>query len=487
MSKHLSREYGTGLSRLLSYSDSFNKPACQSAGAQRFKTRMCGLAIEKAKTRVNGNVASFKTIEASKESFGGIASTLWGLGFQLENPEGITEKHVRAIIRHEWAYGISAGALSVLMTQLRKLSTWIKKPGMVKDLSLYLPEVDPSAFKRQKIATQSKSATGNGYELETIINGADAINQRFGAMVRLEITFGLRRSEALQIQPYLDDKNLYLDIRPGVAKNGLARTIPIETEIQRQALDHAKTVVKIREHLGWVDKPKNDNQLLQRNENRYDYNMRKLGLTKKQSGITGHGLRAQYSEDMALLKGFVPATLGGTKGQLGQASLDLARLQVSENMGHSRISVTGAYYGTLKAKIASSLGQRLGSIQLSEAKLATIFINPPLTAQPSGGFAKLSTRKLESSDITAVIEDMSGGIGLEIVKLDLKFVALAAQFDHESLSVADSEHLKQLSTHLLLRFGVDLAGYSKFKVAQAAPLTKNTSEKLKSTPDTTGG
>lgn len=356
------------------------------------------------------------------------------------------------------------------MTQLRKLSAWIKKHGMVKDLSFYLPEVEPSAFKRQKIALKSKSATGNGFELDTLINKADANNQRFGAMVRLGIAFGLRRSEVLQIQPHLDDKNLYLDIRPGVAKNGLARTIPVETEIQRQALDYAKTVVKIREHLGWVDKPKDDKLILKRNKSRYNYQMGKIGLTKKESGVTGHGLRAQYSEDMALSKGFVPATLGGTKGQLDQESLDLVRLQISNSMGHSRTSVTGAYYGTLKTKIANSLGQRLGSIQLGEGKLATLFINPPLVAQPSGEFAKLSTRKLESSDIIAVIENMSGGIGLEIAKLDLKIVALDAHFEDESLSFADSEHLKKLSTHLLLRFGVDLGGYSKFQVAQAMKL-----------------
>jgi hypothetical protein len=61
-------------------------------------------------------------------------------------------------------------------------------------------------------------------------------------------------------------------------------------------------------------------------------------------------------------------------------------------------------------KIANSLVQRLGSIQLDEGKLATIFINPPLVAQLSGEFIKLSKRNIESSDISAVIENMSGGI-----------------------------------------------------------------------------
>lgn len=82
----------------------------------------------------------------------------------------------------------------------------------------------------------------------------------------------------------------------------------------------------------------------------------------------------------------------------------------------------------------------------------------------------MSARKLKSSDLTAVIENMSGGIGLEIAKLDLNNIVLNAQFEDESLSFADSEHLKKLSSHLLMRFGVDLAGYSKFKVAQAIEL-----------------
>lgn len=456
MSNHLSREHGLRLGRLPSYENKFNEDASKCEGAKRFRISMCDLAIQLAGKRVNGNIASYKTIEASKDALGGMATTLWGLGFQLATPEGISEKHVRAIICHKWAFGISVGALSVLMTQLGKLATWIKKPGMVKAQYMYLPEVEASVFKRKKVATHSKSVTGNGYDLETIINQADSLDLRFGIMVRMAIAFGLRRCELLQIKPHLDDKGLYFDVRKGIAKNGRHRAIPIELEVQRHTLDYAKSILPKMEHLGWTDKPKADGGLLERNEGRYNDYMQQLGLTKKQAGITGHGLRAQYSEDMAISKGFVPGTMGGTSGQLDKEILDLARLQVSENMGHSRISITGAYYGTLKPKIANSLGQRLGSIQLGGTKLATIFINPPLTAQPTGEFAKLSTRKLESSDITAVIEDMNGGIGLEIAKLDLKIVALDAQFDHESLSVADSEHLKQLSTHLLVRFGVDL-------------------------------
>lgn len=470
MSNSLSRAQGLALGRLPDYVDTYNEAVSKSEGAARFRISMCNLAIQKAEKRVNGEIASFKTIDASKDALGGMATTLWGLGYQLTTPEGFGEKHARALIRHKWAYGISPGALSVLMTQLGKLQTWIKKTGMLKTTTVYLREVDPTAFKRKKIAEHSKSVSGNGYELETVITNADYIDLRFGAMVRMEVAFGLRREEALKIIPHLDDKGSYFDIRKGVAKNGRERQIPIETELQRQTLDYVKSLIPKREHLGWMDKPKQPKgkssscssqsemrkQLLKRNEGRYNANMRKLGFTKKDTGVTGHGLRAEYSEDMALMKGFVPATLGGIKGQLDQETLDLARLQVAENMGHSRTSVTNSYYGSLKAKMLNSLGKQVGTIRLDENRVATVFVNPPLIAQPSGAYATLTTRKLANTDITAVIEDISDGIGLEVAQIDVKKMHMQSEYQSSGIALDDVECLKRLSSKLLLGFGIRL-------------------------------
>jgi integrase len=468
MSNLLSRAQGLALGRLPDYVDTYNEAVSKSEGAARFRISMCNLAIQKAEKRVNGEIASFKTIDASKDALGGMATTLWGLGYQLTTPEGFGEKHARALIRHKWAYGISPGGLSVLMTQLGKLQTWIKKTGMLKTTAVYLPEVDPTAFKRKKIAEHSKSVSGNGYELETVITNADYIDLRFGAMVRMEVAFGLRREEALKIIPHLDDKGSYFDIRKGVAKNGRERRIPIETHLQRQTLDYVKSLIPKREHLGWMDKPKQPKdksssshsemrkQLLKRNEGRYNANMRKLGFTKKDTGVTGHGLRAEYSEDMALMKGFVPATLGGIKGQLDQETLDLARLQVAENMGHSRTSVTNAYYGSLKAKMLNSLGKQVGTIRLHENRVATVFVNPPLIAQPSGAYATLTTRKLANTDITAVIEDISTGIGREVAQIDVKNMHMQSEYQSSVIASDDVECLKRLSSKLLLGLGIRL-------------------------------
>jgi integrase len=460
MSNSLSRLYGVQLGRLPDYEDMFDELASQSVGAKRFRMAMSELALKYAGKRVNGNVASFKTIQASKDSLCGLATTMWGLGYQLSMPEGFSEKHVRAIVRHKWASGISEGALSVLMTQLNKLAIWIKKPGMVKPASFYLPEVDPKSFKRKKVAVKSKSVTGNGYELETVINKADTIDQRFGVMVRMSIAFGLRRCELLQIKPHVDDRELYLNIRQGVAKNGRHRAIPVETVAQRNTLNYAKSLVRNTEHLGWMDKPRLNGSLLKRNENRYNDFMQQMGFTKKQLGITGHGLRAEYAETMAISKGFIPATLGGTKTnvleKLDQERFDLARMHVAENMGHSRVSITGAYYGNLTEKMPNSLGQRLGMIQLSEGRVATIFINPPVMVQPSGGYARMSDRKIKSTDIKALIEDTRSGIGVELCKLDVKTFATNIDYESENLKAFEKQTLMRLSVSLLYKFGVIL-------------------------------
>ena len=74
--------------------------------------------------------------------------------------------------------------------------------------------------------------------------------------------------------------------------------------------------------------------------------MAKIGITREDAGVTGHGLRAQYAENAALIAHMIPPTLGGTGGQMPKEKLVIKREQISELLGHSRISVTGAYYGS---------------------------------------------------------------------------------------------------------------------------------------------
>jgi hypothetical protein len=76
--------------------------------------------------------------------------------------------------------------------------------------------------------------------------------------------------------------------------------------------------------------------------------MKRLGMTLKESGVTRHGLRAQYSENDALRLGVVPPTLGGDGGEMPKEDLDVIRNVVAENLGHSRKTIIRSYYGSFK-------------------------------------------------------------------------------------------------------------------------------------------
>ena len=128
-----------------------------------------------------------------------------------------------------------------------------------------------------------------------------------------------------------------------MAKSGKDRDIPIEHPFQRVCLEHAKRLCKDRDDfLGWPDRT------YQQNVRRYNHLMERLGISGKDADCVGHGLRAEYAENIAMLHGLVPPVLGGKSSQLDQDSRLVIQNIVSRNMGHHRPEVTGAYYGEFR-------------------------------------------------------------------------------------------------------------------------------------------
>jgi len=75
--------------------------------------------------------------------------------------------------------------------------------------------------------------------------------------------------------------------------------------------------------------------------------LEKFGLTRKSLGITSHGLRHQYAiKGYRDKTGVPPPVQGGTKidNQLDKR----ARLEIAEELGHSRTQVTNAYLGSAR-------------------------------------------------------------------------------------------------------------------------------------------
>lgn len=417
MSNKLSRKKGLSLNRLPNYNQNFNLSNSESDHAKEFVRNTISDLEPHIKLRENGAIASKRSQQITVMVLETCLKNLWRLGFKIHNVQNIHNGHIAALIRNFWAFGATPKYLAGIMTQLRKLTIWIKKPGLIEPLESYLPEVDPSEFKVQASALKSVSWSENGIDIASIIVKADYEDERFGLMLRMSIAFGLRMAEVLQIKPWLDDHGTYFYIRPGVAKGGRPRFIPIEHDHQRQILNFVKDAIGKDEFLGWPAGNSSTKNLLSRNRARFLYYMDRIGITKKKAGVSGHGLRAEYAENTALSFGLIPATLGGNKNQMPKEDEEMIKLKVSERMGHSRAQITSAYYGTLRKKL-KGLGDCIGMLQVKE-KIASVYVNPPFIKNAAGCYPELTKQQFKKHDLTVTISvpDKNGILDVADTKL----------------------------------------------------------------------
>jgi site-specific recombinase XerC len=331
--------------------------------------------------RTNGKVASERTFRQNHEVMAAFCRRLHKLGFVIEMASQLRRTHIEAVVQDWWRDGLSQKTMQNQLSRVRIFCGWIGKPDMVargNGVAQFLPDVDPAAVKVKTIAEKTKSWTGNGLDAGRIIRAAMAEDFRHAAMLALALTFGLRKKEMLLIKPWRADKTTYLEITDNVGKNGKYRQIPIEDgefgQSQRAALEMAKKACRKTEYLGWPE------MSLKAAENRYYYLMKRLGLTKAELGVTGHGARAEYAELTLWLQGVVPPTLGGNERQLPRDQIEDAMLKVSSAMGHNDLHTAGAYYGSFsRPQSMNELGGRIGSTLILDAGMAVtcqIWANP---------------------------------------------------------------------------------------------------------------
>lgn len=303
------------------------------------------LVLKNGNVRVNGAVSSIRTQQMTLEVVMACCERLWALGYQLRDIRSLSLVHVEALIRDWVENGFAPKTIQNNISRLRRITEWSGNPGLIPDRILYCmyPHVPVEQLRFNPVAERSKSWSDKGIDVTQKILEADALDLRFGAMLRLGVAFGLRRKEQLRAKPYLIDGGAFLLIRQNMAKSGKDRDIPIEHPFQRVCLEHAKRLCKDRDDfLGWPDRT------YQQNVRRYNHLMERLGISGKDADCVGHGLRAEYAENIAMLHGLVPPVLGGKSSQLDQDSRLVIQNIVSRNMGHHRPEVTGAYYGEFR-------------------------------------------------------------------------------------------------------------------------------------------
>ncbi|EAB4413783.1 TPA: integrase domain-containing protein [Salmonella enterica subsp. enterica serovar Hvittingfoss] len=261
-----------------------------------------------------------------------IASQLQAVGFHTHvmSVHDLKGRHVNRLVSLWKQQALSDATMKNRLAMLRWWAEKIGNPGAVKTSEEY------GIGRRQLVTNESKAETLAGKDLSTI-------SPWVALSLRLQEAFGLRREEsmkfrvswALKGQP--PDNVSVINLKSSWTKGGRPRSIPVLTQEQGQLL------AEVRELAG-------SGSLIPPDRSYREH----LRVFERETASVGtghtHGLRHAYAQRRyEELTGRKPPVLGGrsrrTMRREERRRDDKIRQQISEELGHSRISVTSIYLG----------------------------------------------------------------------------------------------------------------------------------------------
>lgn len=257
---------------------------------------------------------------------------------KLRNILNLKQKHISAAVECWKDEELAASTIQTRLSHLRWLTTAVGKRGFVKAAPFY--GLAKTQVARTYVAQEDKSWSAKGINIDQKIEEARALDIHVGAQLDVMRHFGLRLTEAILFHPALADRGAHIDVLHGT-KGGRPRTVLIRHPEQRAALERAKRVAAATERGSLVAPGKKPAQA----RNRFYYVARQIGITKAALGVTGHGLRHGYSNDLYEELAGVPTVVRGSSPLLDRARDEAVRRAVTQDLGHSRISITAAYTG----------------------------------------------------------------------------------------------------------------------------------------------
>ena len=296
--------------------------------------------------KVDGSTASAATQDKRADVlFAGFAE-LRELGYRLDSVSQFAGRHVQALATSWETKGLSPSTIQNNLSIFRTFAVWIGKEGMVQPSVKYVSA--PAVVTRSSVADTDKSWQAAGVDIGAKLADVAKMDARVAVQLQLQAAFGLRAREAMQLRPYLADQGTYLAVNLGT-KGGRDRVVPIDNDAKREALAAAKALVgDPTDKAARLASTIPADSLLSQWKNHYYYVLRECGITRA-DGITSHGLRHGYANDRyeALAGTASPVRGGDTPGQRSEArDVDrAARLELAEELGHSRESVTTHYLG----------------------------------------------------------------------------------------------------------------------------------------------
>lgn len=322
-------------------------------------------------TRAGGQktTVSHSTREARAAGIFRSFALLRTLGFKPA-PENLGGRHIETIVRFLVAddtlipelrerqskaelppQPYSAVYIQQQLSFLRVFSGWIGKPGMVKSADAYAAY---ALVTRRSSAERDLSWGAAGVDWKALLAEVKTIDPYVGVQLQVMQAFGLRRKEAVMFSPHLaqvpqahlpsgagSTRYLsFLRIKRGT-KGGRLRYTAIRTPEQEAAL--AAAVVLAGDHKGaHIGRP---GLGLKEALARFSYVMRKVGATRAGRGVTPHGLRHEFAGDLYYELTGLAAPVRGGEPEHDPALRNAAYLEVSQQLGHGRPRIAGAYLG----------------------------------------------------------------------------------------------------------------------------------------------
>ncbi len=271
----------------------------------------------------NDHENSFATRHDRTQILFRIAGELHDLDYKLASVQQLKEKHVRGLVQHWQDKSLKISTIKNRLSVLRRLAILIDKPFVPENQALQIGSRHTEYLKNKAIVNPEISKITDPYVRVSL---------------ELQRNFGLRREESLKIKPCLADHEHKLVLLGAWCKGNRPREIPIRTTEQRRWLDEAKLLAW---HVNRSLIPESKTYIQQRNI--YDQRLR-------HSGIRSHGLRHAYAQQRYKeLTGWEAPIAGGpdqkTFNYEQRRQDTLARMILTEELGHSRIQITKNYCG----------------------------------------------------------------------------------------------------------------------------------------------
>lgn len=286
---------------------------------------MDALAFDLKNLCAQSKMGSFATRSNRHDMLQLVARDIKSLGYHLPGARSLKPKHVQGLVTLWQSQGLSDGTIANRLSAVRWWAEKVNKKSVVlrNNGDYGVAPVRRLEKRAQKLDREKLAKIDDPY---------------IAMAIELQAAFGLRREEAIKFNPSYADQGDGIQLKGSWAKGGRPRYVPITHPRQREVLDRAHALAGngslIPAHRNYIEQLK-----------AYEYQTLRVGLRKS------HGLRHGWAQwrykqltggkECPAKGGPDPKTLRGRDWEIDQ----MARQQLSLELGHNRIQITRTYLG----------------------------------------------------------------------------------------------------------------------------------------------